>query len=295
MSSLFIWLGLVLAWWTEPKTIGTCKSVRTEKKGPKPSPLDFLPKGRAPEPGSQEPWLSQVPAEKVVSHSQAHCFACSMGLVRVAACRFIGRVRWDDGHVKRHSCSTRGHHTTCVDAVGISMLSFSGHSCSWSPQKELKVKVAQSCLLLCSSTDCTVLDSPWNAPGQNSRQGSLSLLQGIFPTQGLNPGLPHCRQILNQLTHKGSPRILDGEPSPLQWMFPTQESNQGFLHCRWILYQLRYQGSPRKNSGRPHSASEAAQPQRKSEAPVSIGRRMDKEVVVHIHNGILLNYKKECI
>ena len=35
--------------------------------------------------------------------------------------------------------------------------------------------------------------------------GSLSLLQGIFPTQGLNPGLPHCRQILNQLRHKGSP------------------------------------------------------------------------------------------
>ena len=34
---------------------------------------------------------------------------------------------------------------------------------------------------------------------------SLSLLQGIFPTQGLNPGLPHCRRILHQLSHKGSP------------------------------------------------------------------------------------------
>ena len=39
--------------------------------------------------------------------------------------------------------------------------------------------------------------------------GSLSLLQEIFPTQGLNPGLPHCRQILYQLSHKGSPRILE--------------------------------------------------------------------------------------
>ena len=39
--------------------------------------------------------------------------------------------------------------------------------------------------------------------------GSLSLLQGIFPTQGLNPGLPHCRQILYQLSHEGSPRILE--------------------------------------------------------------------------------------
>ena len=36
--------------------------------------------------------------------------------------------------------------------------------------------------------------------------GSLSLLQGIFPTQGLNPGLPHCRQILYQLSHKRSPK-----------------------------------------------------------------------------------------
>ena len=39
--------------------------------------------------------------------------------------------------------------------------------------------------------------------------GSLSLLQGIFSTSGLNPGLPQCRQILYQLNHKGSPRILE--------------------------------------------------------------------------------------
>ena len=49
--------------------------------------------------------------------------------------------------------------------------------------------------------------SPWNSPGQNTGVGSLSLLQRIFPTQGSNPGLPHCRQILYQLSHKGSPRI----------------------------------------------------------------------------------------
>ena len=47
--------------------------------------------------------------------------------------------------------------------------------------------------------------SPWNSPGQNTGVGSLSLLQGIFPTQGSNPGLLHCRQILYQLNHKGSP------------------------------------------------------------------------------------------
>ena len=51
--------------------------------------------------------------------------------------------------------------------------------------------------------------SPWNSPRQNIGVGSLSLLQGIFPSQGLNLGLPHCRQILYQLSHKGSPRILE--------------------------------------------------------------------------------------
>ena len=52
------------------------------------------------------------------------------------------------------------------------------------------------------------LYSTWNSPKQNTGVGSFSLLQGIFPTQGLNPGLPHCRQILDQLSHKGSPRLL---------------------------------------------------------------------------------------
>ena len=51
------------------------------------------------------------------------------------------------------------------------------------------------------------LCSSWHSPDQNTGVGSLSLLQGIFPTQGSNPGLPHCRRILYQLSHKGSPRI----------------------------------------------------------------------------------------
>ena len=48
------------------------------------------------------------------------------------------------------------------------------------------------------------LYNPWNSPGQNTGEGSLSLLQEIFPTLGLNSGLPHCRRILYQLSHKGS-------------------------------------------------------------------------------------------
>ena len=70
----------------------------------------------------------------------------------------------------------------------------------------MKVKVAQSCPTL---WDPHGLYSPWNSPGQNTGVGSHSILQGIFPTQGSNPGLPHCRQILYQLSHKGSPIILE--------------------------------------------------------------------------------------
>ena len=53
------------------------------------------------------------------------------------------------------------------------------------------------------------IHSLWNSLCKNTGVGSLSLLQGIFPTQGLNPGFPHCRWILYQLSHKGSPRILE--------------------------------------------------------------------------------------
>ena len=42
---------------------------------------------------------------------------------------------------------------------------------------------------------------PWNSPGKNTGVGCRALLQGIFPTQGWNPGLPHCCQILYCLSH----------------------------------------------------------------------------------------------
>ena len=53
------------------------------------------------------------------------------------------------------------------------------------------------------------LRPPWNSPGQNTAVGSGSLLQGVLPTQGLNPGLPYCRWISYCLGHQGSPRILE--------------------------------------------------------------------------------------
>ena len=60
-----------------------------------------------------------------------------------------------------------------------------------------KVKVIQSCPTLCN-----LMDSSWNSPGQNTGMGGLSLLQGILPSQGSNPGLLHCRQILYRATRK---------------------------------------------------------------------------------------------
>ena len=50
----------------------------------------------------------------------------------------------------------------------------------------------------------SLLQDSWNSPGQDTGAGSQSLLQGIFPTQGLNPG-----PLLNQLSHQGSPKILE--------------------------------------------------------------------------------------
>ena len=57
----------------------------------------------------------------------------------------------------------------------------------------------------CSPPGSSVLG---DSPGKNTGVGCHALLQGIFPTQGLNPGLLHCRWILYHLSHQGSPRIL---------------------------------------------------------------------------------------
>ena len=70
----------------------------------------------------------------------------------------------------------------------------------------VKVKVAQLCPTLCNPMDYF---SPWNSLDQNTGVGNLSLLQGILSTQESNPGVPHCRWILYQLSLQRSPRILE--------------------------------------------------------------------------------------
>jgi len=69
----------------------------------------------------------------------------------------------------------------------------------------LKEWVSESRSVMSDSLWPHGLYSPRNSPGQNIGVGSLSLLKGIFPTQGLNPGLLHCRWILYQLIYQGSP------------------------------------------------------------------------------------------
>ena len=152
--------------------------------------------------------------------------------------------------------------------------------------------MAQVSLCICSAYSLSrvrLFATPWSppgssvpgdSPGKNTRVGCHALLQGIFPTQGANPGLLHCRQILYRLSHQESPRILEwvayafsrgsfqprdqtqvshiaedslpaeppGKPKNtgvgslclLQQMFLTHELIWGLLHCRLILYQLSY-------------------------------------------------------
>ena len=71
-----------------------------------------------------------------------------------------------------------------------------------------EVLVAQLCLTLCGPTR---LFCPWESPGKNTGVGCHSLLQGIFLTQGLNPGLLRCRQIIYHLRHQESPRRVKGK------------------------------------------------------------------------------------
>ena len=126
-------------------------------------------------------------------------------------------------------------------------------SSTWRKQKKVKVKVASTSLRLYS---------PWNSSSQNTRVGSLSLLQEIFPIQGSNPGLPHCRQILYQLSHKGSPRILEwvaypfshGSSQPRNWTRVSCIAGRFFTNCAIRKPKIKFvppsdSGSQRRSAG----------------------------------------------
>ena len=85
-------------------------------------------------------------------------------------------------------------------------LSSVGHSNELLKPMYVQCLVTQSCPTLCDPTDCGLSGSSvhGDSPGKNTGVGCHALLQGIFPTKGSNPGLPHRRQIFHHLSHQGS-------------------------------------------------------------------------------------------
>ena len=113
------------------------------------------------------------------------------------------------------------------------ILSGAFNSRRWLKGQKLEWRASGACEVKWNEVKITVMSnslqphglySSWNSLDQNTGLGSLSLLQRIFPTQGLNPGLLHCRWILYQLSHKGRPRILG-----------------------WVAYPFSSESSPPRN------------------------------------------------
>ena len=111
-------------------------------------------------------------------------------------------------------------------------------------KQRLKVKVTQLCPTLCYPMDIPYIPSILQARILEW-VGSLSLVQGIFPTQELNPGLPHCGQILYQLSQKGSPTILHWIAYPFSRGY-SQPRNQTRVSCiagrfftNWAIREVR--------------------------------------------------------
>ena len=97
----------------------------------------------------------------------------------------------------------------------------------------------------CNPMDCSLPGSSvcGNSPGKNTGVGLHALLQGSFPTQGLNPGFPLQADSL-PAEPQGKPKNTGvGSLFLRQGIFLNQELNRGLLHWRQILYQLSFQGS----------------------------------------------------
>ena len=90
--------------------------------------------------------------------------------------------------------------------------------------------VTQSCRTLCSPMDCSPPDCSvhGDSPGKNTGVGCHTLLQGIFPTQRSNPGLPYCRHILYHLSHQGRPPRSVQSFSHVRLFEPVDCSMPGF-------------------------------------------------------------------
>ena len=112
----------------------------------------------------------------------------------------------------------------------------------------VKVKITQSCPTLCDLMDCSLLVSSVHGILQARILEWVAIPSpGDLPNPGIEPRSPALQADLYQLSHQGSPRILEQGAYPFSrgssWC--RQGSNWGFLHCRQILYHLSHQGSPR--------------------------------------------------
>ena len=106
----------------------------------------------------------------------------------------------------------------------------SGYGCS------VCMKVTQLYPTLCNPMDCL-----WNSPGQNTGVGNLSLLQGNLPNPGIEPRSSTLRADSLLAEPQGKPKNTGmGSISLLQGIFLTQKSNRDLPHCKQILYQLSY-------------------------------------------------------
>ena len=141
----------------------------------------------------------------------------------------------------REVCSSQGESQT-----------LSSLTCKRKSESESRSVVSDSLqphgLVMSDSLQPHGLYSLWNSPGQNTNVGSRSLLQGIFPTQGLKPGLPHCRRILYPLSHKRSPRILEWIAYPFS-RASSQPRNRTGISCRWIFLIAQLVKNPPAKGG----------------------------------------------
>ena len=97
--------------------------------------------------------------------------------------------------------------------------------------------VTQSCLTLCDTMDCSPPNSlvHGDSPGKNSEVGCHALLQGIFPTQGSNTGLLHCRQVLNVLSYHIIPQF---QRKALLYMCKLYISKTGWNYVSLLLRNI---------------------------------------------------------
>ena len=99
------------------------------------------------------------------------------------------------------------------------------------------INAGYTCSIPGECESCTVVSNsatPRNSPGQNTGLGSFSLLQRIFSTQGSNPGLLHCRQVLYYLSHQGNPLNFQSQFSSLLFSDTSRKvGHQIYLSFKW--------------------------------------------------------------